>query len=61
MLHRTRQSLVRKPTNVEQCTARAPAELGIASAKGRNGTAELLRIIDCRGRDYKERKLSLAA
>jgi hypothetical protein len=37
------------------------AELGIASAKGRNGTAELLRIIDCRGRDYKERKLSLAA
>lgn len=60
MLHRTRQSLVRQPTNVEQCTARAPAELGIASAKGRNGTAELLRIIVV-GRDYKERKPSLAA
>lgn len=60
MLHRTRQSLVRQPTNVEQCTARAPAELGLASAKGRNGTAELLRIIVV-GRDYKERKPSLAA
>lgn len=24
MLNRTRQSLVRQPTNVEQCTARAP-------------------------------------
>lgn len=60
MLHRTRQSLVRQSTNVEQCTARAPAELGIASAKGRNGTAELLRIIVV-GRDYKERKPSLAA
>lgn len=61
MLHRTRQSLVRQPTNVEQCTARAPGRTRHRVGQGRNGTAELLRMIDYRGRDYKERKLSLAA
>src|ERR1700682_678651 len=45
MLHRTRQLLVRPRTMVRNDLRGHLAELGIVSAKGRNGTAELLRII----------------
>src|SRR3974377_1717779 len=48
MLHRTRQLLVRQRTMLSNALRGHLAELGIVSAKGRNGTAELLRIIaDC--------------
>src|SRR6516164_11029489 len=45
MLHRTRQLLVRQRTMLSNALRWHLAELGIVSAKGRNGTAELLRII----------------
>src|SRR5436190_15620133 len=45
MLHRTRQLLVRQRTMLSNALRGHLAELGIVSAKGRNGTAELLRII----------------
>ena len=45
MLHRTRQLLVRQRTMLSNAIRGHLAELGIVSAKGRNGTAELLRII----------------
>jgi transposase len=45
MLHRTRQLLVRQRTMMSNALRGHLAELGIVSAKGRNGTAELLRII----------------
>src|SRR5579863_8728554 len=45
MLHRTRQWLVRQRTMLSNALRGHLAELGIVSAKGRNGTAELLRII----------------
>src|SRR3984893_11708744 len=45
MLHRTRQLLVRPRTMISNALRGHLAELGIVSAKGRNGTAELLRII----------------
>src|ERR1700687_2546909 len=45
MLHRTRQMLVRQRTMVSNAIRGHLAELGIVSAKGRNGTGELLRII----------------
>jgi transposase len=45
MLHRTRQLLVRQRTMISNALRGHLAELGIVSAKGRNGTAELLRII----------------
>src|SRR5437899_7188194 len=45
MLHRTRQLLVRERTMLSNALRGHLAELGIVSAKGRNGTAELLRII----------------
>src|ERR1700736_1146207 len=45
MLHRTRQLLVRQRTMLGNTLRGHLAELGIVSAKGRNGTAELLRII----------------
>jgi transposase len=48
MLHRTRQLLVRQRTMLSNAIPRARGhmtELGIISAKGRNGTAELLQII----------------
>jgi transposase len=44
MLHRTRQLLVRQRTMLSNARGHL-AELGIVSVKGRNGTAELLRII----------------
>src|SRR6202007_541009 len=50
MLHRARQLLVRQRTMLSNALRGHLAELGIVSAKGRNGTAELLRIIaDGRG------------
>jgi transposase len=45
MLHRTRQMLVRQRTMLSNAMRGHLAELGIVSAKGRNGTSELLRII----------------
>jgi transposase len=45
MLHRTRQLLVRQRTMLSNAMRGHLAELGIVSAKGRNGTGELLRII----------------
>ena len=45
MLHRTRQLLVRQRTMLSNALRGHLAELGIVSAKGRNGTAELFRII----------------
>ena len=45
MLHRTRQLLVRQRTMLSNAMRGHLAEFGIVSAKGRNGTGELLRII----------------
>ena len=45
MLHRTRQLLVRQRTMLSNAIRGHLAELGIVSAKGRNGTGELLEII----------------
>jgi transposase len=45
MLHRARQLLVRQRTMFSNALRGHLAELGIVSAKGRNGTGELLRII----------------
>src|SRR6201984_3482595 len=46
MLHRTRQLLVRQRTMLSNAMRGHLAELGIVSAKGRNGTGELLRIVE---------------
>jgi transposase len=45
MLHRSRQLLVRQRTMLSNAIRGHMAELGIISAKGRNGTGELLKII----------------
>ena len=45
MLHRSRQFLVRQRTMLSNAIRGHMAELGIVSAKGRNGTTELLKII----------------
>ena len=45
MLHRSRQLLVRQRTMLSNAIRGHMAELGIISAKGRNGMAELLKII----------------
>jgi transposase len=45
MLHRGRQLLVRQRTMLSNAIRGHMAELGIISAKGRNGTVELLEII----------------
>jgi transposase len=45
MLHRTRQLLVRQRTMLSNAIRGHLGELGIVSAKGRNGTGELLGII----------------
>ncbi len=45
MLHRSRQLLVRQRTMLSNAIRGHMAELGVISAKGRNGTAELLKII----------------
>src|ERR1700752_3300840 len=45
MLHRGRQLLVCQRTMLSNAIRGHMAELGIISAKGRNGTAELLKII----------------
>jgi transposase len=45
MLHRSRQLLVRQRTMLSNAIRGHMAELGIISAKGRNGTAELLAIL----------------
>jgi transposase len=45
MLHRSRQLLVRQRTMLSNAIRGHMAELGLISAKGRNGTAKLLEII----------------
>ena len=45
MLHRTRQLLVRQRTMLSDALRGHLAELGIVSAKGRNGISQLLGII----------------
>jgi transposase len=45
MLHRARQLLVRQRTMLSNAIRGHLAELGVVSAKGRNGTSELLGII----------------
>jgi transposase len=45
MLHRSRRLLVRQRTMLSNAIRGHMAEFGIISAKGRNGTAELLVII----------------
>jgi transposase len=45
MLHRTRQLLVRQRTMLSNAMRGHLAELGIVSAKGRQGTVDLLKII----------------
>jgi transposase len=45
MLHRSRQLLVRQRTMLSNAIRGHLSELGIISAKGRNGTAQLLEII----------------
>src|ERR1700674_965525 len=45
MLHRGRQLLVRQRTMLSNAIRGHMAEFGIISAKGRNGTAELLEVI----------------
>ena len=45
MLHRSRQLLVRQRTMLSNAMRGHMAELGLIAAKGRNGTAELLKII----------------
>jgi transposase len=45
MLHRSRQLLVRQRTMLSNAIRGHLAELGIISAKGRNGTAELFKMI----------------
>src|SRR6201987_5859995 len=57
MLHRSRQLLVRQRTMLSNAIRGHLAELGIISAKGRNGTAELFKIIA----DEKEGRIPAAA
>jgi transposase len=45
MLHRSRQLLVRQRTMLSNAIRGHMAELGIISAKGRNGTTELLKVV----------------
>jgi transposase len=45
MLHRSRQLLVRQRTMLSNAIRGHMAELGIISAKGRNGTAALLQVV----------------
>src|SRR3974390_1111775 len=51
MLHRTRQLLIRQRTMLSNAIRGHMAELGIISAKGRKGTAELIKIIGNAGDD----------
>jgi transposase len=57
MLHRTRQLLVRQRTMLSNAMRGHLAELGILSAKGRHGTAALLKIIA----DTKDDRVPLVA
>jgi transposase len=57
MLHRARQLLVRQRTMLSNAIRGHLSELGIVSAKGRNGTGELLEIIT----DDADRRIPLLA
>jgi transposase len=56
MLHRSRQLLVRQRTMLSNAIRGHLAELGIISAKGRNGTAELLEVV-ARAKDDRIQRL----
>jgi transposase len=57
ILHRSRQLLVRQRTMLSNAIRGHLAELGIISAKGRNGTSELFKIIA----DEKDGRIPAAA
>ena len=57
MLHRSRQLLVRQRTMLSNAIRGHMAEFGIISAKGRNGTAELFKVIT----DQKDGRIPAAA
>jgi len=57
MLHRSRQLLIRQRTMLSNAIRGHLAELGIISAKGRNGTAELFKILA----DEKDARIPAAA
>jgi transposase len=57
MLHRSRQLLVRQRTMLSNAIRGHLAELGVISAKGRNGTAELFKILA----DEKDDRIPAAA
>ena len=57
MLHRSRQLLVRQRTMLSNAIRGHMAEFGLISAKGRNGTAELFKIIT----DQKDGRIPAAA
>jgi transposase len=57
MLHRSRQLLVRQRTMLSNAIRGHLAELGIISAKGRNGTAELIGVIA----NEKDERVPIAA
>ena len=57
MLHRSRQLLVRQRTMLSNAIRGHMAEFGIISAKGRNGTAELFKVIT----DEKDGRIPAAA
>src|SRR5262249_47302802 len=57
MLHRSGRLLVRRQRRLSNAVGGHRAELGIISAKGRNGTAELFEIID----DEKDARIPAAA
>src|ERR1700719_1021435 len=60
MLHRSRQLLVRQRTMLSNAIRGHLAELGIISAKGRKGTAELIKIIGNDDRIPEAARFSLA-
>src|SRR6201995_1039177 len=60
MLHRARQLLVRQRTMLSNAIRGHLAELGIVSAKGRKGTAELIKIIGNDDRIPEAARFSLA-
>jgi transposase len=61
ILHRSRQLLVRQRTMLSNAIRGHLAELGIISAKGRNGTAELFRSLLTRRMVGSPRSLSSAS
>src|SRR5262245_38852773 len=61
MLHRSRQLLVCQRTMLSNAIRGHMAELGIVSAKGRNGTADLLKIVADEQDDLEQVCCAIAA